>query len=195
MAMLMEAACSLHLRDSILAESVDDWRWGSRSNRETPALVRQAAASHTLLFLQSELLKPGACFSALPLLSAFNQGGVGGVLGNKTVNYIHNVRFMSIQAETAWMATDNQTRHSLKPVWLKACVIFFLTNILNLQKLNKFAVLKQMYIQQSPGLEVSTLFRVKWNMEYWIIGIIGEGWAGEKFRFSRSSIAGFMCRC
>lgn len=134
-------------------------------------------------------------FSALPLLSAFNQGGVGGVPGHKTVNYTHNVRFMSIQAETAWMATDNQTRHSLKPVWLKACGIFFLTNILNLQKLNKFAVLKQMYIQPSPSLEVSTLFRVKWNMEYWIIGIIGEGWAGEKYRFSRSSIAGFMCRC
>lgn len=72
----------------------------------------------------------------------------------------------------------NGNRQSDK-IFIKTCLIesmcnFFLTNLLNLQKLNKFAVLKQMYIQQSPGLEVSTLFRDKQNMEYWIIGIIGE---------------------
>lgn len=40
-----------------------------------------AAVIPALLFLQSKLLKPGACFQALPLLSAFNQGGREGGKG------------------------------------------------------------------------------------------------------------------
>lgn len=93
----MEASSSLRLRVSTLA--VRRWltvfrcddsltvipKKKKKSTNQSKRKSTNQSAHRALLFLQSKLLKPGACFPALPVLSAFNQwGGRGGANWDQT---------------------------------------------------------------------------------------------------------------